>query len=358
MRRFLGALWLGMLSCCCLLQYKAVADPRDSVAETDCKACSRLALVDRCTALLRSDVWPGCFAPGRAIPLYYFTDSLTYLDFNEQPKDSAAQVVAIDCPSGKRLWRKARIDTQPFHMENKMDFVDSTGRFFQRPSMLCSDVEAMIRFVPDFQSTEQWVQLVMHEYFHSWQFSQAATRDFLADSIRMAADTLISIYHNDTAFQAALSRENDALLRAIRAEGRDSSLQAVADFFRERAARRAAFRSGSSFGLEQHELFWETIEGTARYAEYYLAGHFAGLAGTLQLPCDSLFRDFRRFSGNTDYRQLPEFLERERMMPAYYYVTGFNLCRLLDKLKVEYKNRLFKDGSARLEVVLREVNSE
>lgn len=36
-----------------------------------------------------------------------------------------------------------------------------------------------------------------------------------------------------------------------------------------------------------------------------------------------------------------EFIERTKMMQAYYYVTGFNLCRLMDKIGINYKQDLF-----------------
>jgi hypothetical protein len=39
---------------------------------------------------------------------------------------------------------------------------------------------------------------------------------------------------------------------------------------------------------------------------------------------------------------------------TYFYATGFNMARLLDKLGIEYKSRLFKDGKISLEDILRE----
>lgn len=37
----------------------------------------------------------------------------------------------------------------------------------------------------------------------------------------------------------------------------------------------------------------------------------------------------------------------------YFYVTGFNIVRLLDKLKIEYKSRLFNEAGVSLEEILK-----
>jgi hypothetical protein len=36
----------------------------------------------------------------------------------------------------------------------------------------------------------------------------------------------------------------------------------------------------------------------------------------------------------------------------YFYATGFNMVRLLDKLNIDYKRRLFNEGNLSLEVLL------
>ncbi len=38
----------------------------------------------------------------------------------------------------------------------------------------------------------------------------------------------------------------------------------------------------------------------------------------------------------------------------YYYATGFNIIRLLDKLNVDYKSRLFIEKELTLEDILKE----
>ena len=68
------------------------------------------------------------------------------------------------------------------------------------------------------------------------------------------------------------------------------------------------------------ERVYETMEGTARYIEVHAC------PGGYDLDAnDWLYR--------TDISQ-------------YMYATGFNIVRLLDKLGVDYKTRLFDEGLA------------
>ncbi len=96
------------------------------------------------------------------------------------------------------------------------------------------------------------------------------------------------------------------------------------------------------------ENYWETMEGTARYAEYYMAGNFKYLSLHEPISCDSLFQDFEDYKGSKDFETIAEFKERTEIMEAYYYVTGFNLCRLMDKLGIEYKTQLFDNPESGL----------
>lgn len=104
------------------------------------------------------------------------------------------------------------------------------------------------------------------------------------------------------------------------------------------------------------EEFWETIEGTARYAEYYMAGYFGKIPIGGIGRCDSLFKRFVDYPADADFEKKQVFVNRTEIMPAYYYVTGFNLCRLLDKLGIAYKRSLFdQPGKGLYAILLREV---
>jgi hypothetical protein len=39
---------------------------------------------------------------------------------------------------------------------------------------------------------------------------------------------------------------------------------------------------------------------------------------------------------------------------SYYYATGFNMVRLLEKLKIDFRSRLFNEGGLSLEQLLKQ----
>lgn len=311
----------------------------------DCVACERIQLFEKSKELISSDIWKGLNEASLTPPLLYFTDSNTYVAFDDKGlfADSAHQ--SIECHPGLPLKKSARMDTRPFHMENRMNFTDSAAPDYYQPLMQCSDVEAMHRLIPEFEKTEDWLQLVMHEYFHGFQFSHPATIRYLAETIQASADTLDKIYASNTWLQEELEKENAALLNAIRSTAKDSLQYYVDVFLQVREQRRKTFVGHGTFDLTLMENFWETIEGTARYVEYYMAGSFGQMETAGAIRCDSLFRDFEEARAVLNFEDQPEFRQRTQLMPAYYYVTGFNLCRLMDKMGIEYKAGLFNDPS-------------
>lgn len=64
-------------------------------------------------------------------------------------------------------------------METNISLGDSTPDYnYKAPFMNCSSPELTDRFIPDVHSTEMWATMVMHEYFHGFQFKHAQFLDF------------------------------------------------------------------------------------------------------------------------------------------------------------------------------------
>lgn len=313
------------------------------VNKHDCTVCERIGLFKKSKELVDGKIWNGLNTGVSNVPLLYFTDSSTYMVFGDEAILKNYKYETINCDNGVSLFKLERLDTQPFHMENKMSFSDTASLFYNRPMMLCSGVESMHKFVPELTKTEDWLQLVMHEYFHSYQFSHKAAFTYLAQTIKIPADTLDKIYLKNKWFSQELEMENTALLNAIAATSKDLMQRYISQFIQLRENRRKKYEQLHRFDLTLMENFWETIEGTARYIEYYMAGNFDQLANNKANSCDSLFKDFADYVGNTNSENKNEFIQRTKMMPAYYYVTGFNLCRLMDKLGITYKEGLFNN---------------
>lgn len=320
---------------------QAEKDNEYTLSQKDCVACDRLTLFYEAKALVGKSIWYGLNDPSIVPPLLYFTDSTTYIAYSNDELFKRKEYVFINCQGGMKLQKlEHRLDDQPFHMENKMSFKDTSSLYYYTPMMLCSDTETMHQYVPDFETTEEWLQLVMHEYFHSFQFSHDKTISYLADNIRISADTLDNIYINNAWFRQEVKKENQLLLKAIETRNEDSLTWYIDEFNIHRANRRLKYQDASEFDLTSAENFWETIEGTARYVEYYMATYFTNISINDSLECDSLFHNFERYK-LLDLENQEEFKQRTVIMPAYYYATGFNLCRLMDKLDFKYERELF-----------------
>jgi hypothetical protein len=315
---------------------------KEALDSTDCTACERIYLFAECTGLVNDNIWKGLNDMTNTPPLLYFTDSTTYIAFLKDETLLSEEYHEFQCSNGLLLKKtKRRLDAQPFHMENKMSFSDTSSMFYYRPMMLSSDVETMIDLVPDFTKTEDWLPLVMHEYFHSFQFSHFPSMNYLASTIQIGADTLDKIYQQNDWFQTELAEENRWLLKAVDANNEDSLDYYLNSYIKVRENRRDKFKEQSNFELTIIENFWETVEGTARYTEYYLAGSFKSIPIPDSNNCDSLFQNFADYTDGTNFENKKKFRQRTKIMVAYYYVTGFNLCRVMDKLGYTYKPQLF-----------------
>lgn len=292
--------------------------------------------------MISARFWPQFGTDSLSPPLLYFDDSTSWLAFAQSnifskghPGDS------IYCPDGQVIFRlKSRLDSVPFHMESKMSFSDSTSPTFFKPVMFSSSPEVAARLIPDVKSTEDWLQLLIHEYFHAFQFAHARGIRYLADSIEIKEDSLDQLYLKYEWFSQFLKEENEYLLKAISTVDKDSTQSYIDSFFRVRRNRRTVFNLKNGYDIAKVEKFWEKIEGTARYVEYHTGFIFNDKETKAALSCDILFENFKQYE-TLDFLRRPWFTKKTEIMRAYYYVTGFNLCRVMDKLKIQYKDNLF-----------------
>ncbi len=176
--------------------------------------------------------------------------------------------------------------------------------------------------------------MIMHEYFHGFQMKHPAFLEYYEEAVLNfpSQDTLKRIYTNNDWFRRSVDRENDLLLEALNSTGREEILAASDAFFRQRAARREQTGRLLNFDPTALEQLYETMEGTARYVEYALSGEL-GL--------------------NDPASDMPAWLYRTDRT-TWYYASGFNLTRLLDKLNTAYRSRLFEEKGLSLERLLRE----
>lgn len=318
--------------------------------DKNCVVCERLTLFESIKKKVSATYWTSFNTHGMTPPLIYFDDSASWLAFSNERIFKDIKYQQIICPSGLRVYKmNNRLDSVSFHMENKMTFRDTASPYYYRPVMFCSDVERASTLVPDVKNTEEWLQMVFHEYFHAFQFNHKSLMNYLRDSISLSVESLHGYYRKNKWFQDSLTTENNYLLKAIDARSIDSMKYFTRQFLETRKQRRKKFFDQFSLDISVSEIFWEKIEGTARYIEYYTGFIYSGL--TYKSPsktCDLLFNNFKNYY-HKDITKQPWFYDKTQMMVGYYYVTGFNLCRLLDRLKISYKLNLFDNPATGLE---------
>ncbi len=315
-----------------------------------CLVCDRLSLLQQIKPEVAGRYWPTFDTDSLTPPMVYFDDSVSWLAFSiDNIYKNIQSAEEVNCPDGLTLYRmKQRLDTIPFHMENKMTFKDSLAPNFYRPVMFCSNVEITKKVVPVVNYTEDWLQMALHEYFHAFQFTHKKNLRYMADSIKINEDSLDRIYLKYEWFSKLLKIENDHLLHAIDASSKDSIRWYVNQFLNIRKTRRLRFEKEAGYDITRTEKFWEKMEGTARYIEYNTGFIYHDNQINIKLSCDSLFNKFNHYAA-MDFIKRPWFREKTQMMRAYYYVTGFNLCRIMDKLKIPYKEKLFDEVNTGLE---------
>ncbi|MBR3386867.1 MAG: hypothetical protein IKM75_09205 [Bacteroidales bacterium] len=286
-----------------LLSFLALSSPPDTST-----VVGRIQYVYSLKDAIDATVWPGFAAPKNDVPLVYYEDSLCYV---ANPTEAFVGDRFFK-DGGLEIIRLPRVDDIPFHMH--VDCTDSLG-----PIMRCSSPEVTKQFVPDVPSVDVWAPMVMHEYFHGFQFKQEGFFDEFMRISSFESDTLTTLCADYAWFKESVVEENALLLKAIERPG--SAEDYMREFFELRDKRRARVLDELGTDIVAFEQLMEVVEGSARYIEYHLYRHL----GT--------FRP-------AEFQWL--FIPSNK----YYYALGFNALRLLDKLGIDYRGDIFDDVEA------------
>lgn len=311
----------------------------------------RIEYIYNLKLLIDKNTWTDFSNSEYDVPLVYYTDSNCYVT---NPTDYFIDLFnpeLINKNNTLSIYKTKLLDSIPFHMETEISLGDSISDYnYKTPFMNCSSPELTSKFVPDVHSTEMWATMVMHEYFHGFQFKHAKFITFYEKNINVSADTLKVLYKNNEWFKKSIDKENNLLLDALDSETNSEIQISIIEFFNIRDKRLKQTSELLNSNIKMIEKNYETMEGTARYIEYNLYNKFASIEPNVNLQkSDSLFQSYEYFKDYT--------LTKDKWLwmssANYYYATGFNIARLLDKLKVDYKSKLFNENIF-LDDILRE----
>ena len=325
----------------------------DKKVDKEQKIFDRIEFVFNLKQSIEDDVWKTFTDKEFEVPLIYYTDTNSYV---ANPTDKFLITFKSKLVFEKRQIKiyktERRVDDFPFHMETGLTLGTPTDEYnYHSPFMKCSSYEEVFKKIPDVLSTEEWVTMIIHEYFHGFQFKHQTYMDYYEKNIvKIQPDSLTTIYKNNFWFKKSIDKENETLLKAIKESDKAKTEQLIETFFKIRNQRRRETKQRLKLDIANYEKCYETMEGTARYVEFSLYNKFSTSQPDYKLSkSDTSFKSFKKFRNykieNDKWLYLTE-------KTNYFYAVGFNLARLLDKLKLEYKTKLFKQGGLSLEAIL------
>ena len=284
------------------------------------KDVERLQYVYALKVVINDSVWSGFADKQYDVPLLYYGDTCCYV-VNPMEKFLAKYPsILVHSDNDIQIYQTKKVDDKPFHMH--VTFTDEESDIdYRTPIMRCSSLEQTSRTIPDVTSVSEWATMVMHEYFHGFQFKNDGYLD-IYETITNAVlpDTLIALATSHDWYNESITRENDLLLKAIDTNDIEASKAYIQSFFKLRNERRERVKNELGIDIVALEQLYETMEGSARYIEYCLYRHF----------------------GNFNLSDAKWLYTVGR---KYYYATGFNLLRISDNLGIDYKYGIFKDVS-------------
>jgi len=145
-------------------------------------------------------------------------------------------------------------------------------------------------------------------------------------------------------FKKYVDEENNSLLLAIQSKNKKQTDSLITAFFKVRDKRRSQTRLELKRDIIRLEKGFESMEGTARFMEAYALEY--------PVPDPELMAIDSLFKLEIDYR-LDESLYNTAVSQVYYYATGYNITRLLRKLKIDYVSQLFNRSALTVEDLLR-----
>ncbi len=246
-------------------------------------------------------------------------------------------------------WLTGRTDSIPYHMEVMISFneEDSLEYFFKNPVEQYSSVEEIGKYIPSVESTEMWATMVIHEMFHHYQYNNKDYRKY-ADSViailPFDSRNLVALCQEDEQFLTMIQGENKILMKAISEESRDNRDSLIISYLDQREKRITLYGSEYPF-LEQVENYYILQEGSARYIEYqsmFILQSYFNNSDAPAILNDPKFTSFSEFE-EIDLKDSAFNYLVYAGSTDYHYTLGFNIMRLLDELKIEYKKDLLND---------------
>ena len=202
------------------------------------KDVERMQYVYALKMVINDSIWSGFADKQYDVPLLYYGDTCCYVVNPTEKFLAMYPSVLIHSDNNIQIYQTEKVDDKPFHMH--VTFTDEESNIdYLTPFMRCSSLEQTSKTIPDVTSVNEWATMVMHEYFHGFQFKNDGYLD-IYDTITNAVlpDTLIELAASHDWCRESITQENDLLLKAIDANDIEVSRAYIQSFFELRNERR------------------------------------------------------------------------------------------------------------------------
>ena len=295
--------------------------------------------------------------------IHYFTFNSEYLiNPSEYLSDKLTDFKAINLPKKFNLltdmnilYRKNQDTAMNFNMATTIEYFDTTDIHYNNPIAYCSDLNIIHSFINDITDLEDWSTMVIHETFHLYQYTIPAFRNQIENLINndkyISQEALGKIFKENTWFANSVRKENNLLLSALSETNPDEIKKSIDLFLKIRANRRTKYLKDHNYDIAPIECLNEAFEGGARYIEFNTKMYLKKSAIDKELlSVDTCYNSNQTF--------LNYNLENDKGLcypdNKYFYATGFNMIKLLEKLDIDFKNDLYSKSPLFLEYYFKE----
>ncbi len=292
--------------------------------------------------------------------IVYYADSASYfINPKEEMKQKVSKYTILENDYNWNIW-KMRLpnDSTDYVLLTTFQY-DPKAKWdinYKTPVLFCSSPELLTKVNKEMSSTEDWVIDVMHELYHQYQYSNDALLTYVMrlyqEKKMIDMDSLQSVYLQNKMVNDTLKMENDLLKKAIAAGNIEDEKKYFAAFLKLRGARNLAYFKKNKFWLSTPEDFWEKMEGACLMMEEKLRKDF----NKIPVP-DGIQKNDLLYKNGSEYVAYKPDAAKDfgELDDQFYYVgtTGYNMIKLLEKNKVNYKENYLQYASKSLSLMLK-----
>ena len=220
---------------------------------------------------------------------------------------------------------------------------DSTAFNYMQPILYFQSYELTKKFIQDLVDIEDWSTMVIHELFHSYQWSIPEMLEYakkVSKYMPGGPDNFLGSYHQDLEWYKESIKQENELLKEIWIDGADL-IQNLNKYDSLRNQRIDRIKREYDVDIRIAEDYEITLEGQARYFESltkrYLSKNNPEEAFFTKEDKEGITNMFKGYDVSKDRNLFNIYNDR------YYYVIGYNISMILEKYNIDYKNSIYRE---------------